>query len=702
LKKLSLKYKLVGLTAGLFILSMVVFIATSAATFNQSARTSQEQMAEVLASQAEVNLQEASLNTAEVLSGLLSRAHATTATAAEQLQQTAIGVHVWPLPRDDVKQLLLSTLKSNTAISAIYAQFEPDGYDGLDEFYRGNLNHSTFTGDLEVYFVRDGDQITYFSTEDASEKLDDTRDEFGQRAAEYYLCARDSRQPCLLDPYLYELETGEQILMTTISIPIVVDGEFRGHVGADINLPVLQQEIEALSDRLYDGAGDAILVSQIGLLAASSRHPDDLGDSLANVQPALQDYVTRDGLQQVGDNWYFSQPVGIEGVSQEWRLMVSVPESVILAPALALAGNLEAAAQRSLGTLILMGVVLAVVVVGIMTLLLNTIVRPIGKMAERMNDLASAEGDLTASLNVDSHRELMELADGFNRFTAKLREMISQMKTQNDALNADARKMNDNSHRVGTAATSQTERLDNVVAAVNQMSSAASEVAQLAGDNSEAADTALSYINQSQQSLSENRTRVEQLSGKLESSSQQVAQVAQRSQEINGILETIQSIAEQTNLLALNAAIEAARAGEQGRGFAVVADEVRSLAARTHKSTQEVEGLIKGLQDDVGSAVEQLDQCREEMAGTVTLTQQSLGQLDDAVSQVNTINNGVAQVATAAQEQSQVNEEINRSITEIGDGARDLSELAAEVDRLTQTTTKALEALAAELNRLRV
>jgi methyl-accepting chemotaxis protein len=206
----------------------------------------------------------------------------------------------------------------------------------------------------------------------------------------------------------------------------------------------------------------------------------------------------------------------------------------------------------------------------------------------------------------------------------------------------------------------------------------------------------------SQSILQSSREVIGELSGDISKSSDQVGKVAEQSQEIYGILNTIRNIAEQTNLLALNAAIEAARAGEQGRGFAVVADEVRSLAGRTQQSTEEVDALIQGLQKEVDGAVTMLAASQEKMTATVAGSEEAYESLNQAVSQVSMINDNATQVASAATEQSSVSEEISEMVTEVGDAASRLAELATETAKLTQETESSAQRMDEQLSRLKV
>ena len=233
------------------------------------------------------------------------------------------------------------------------------------------------------------------------------------------------------------------------------------------------------------------------------------------------------------------------------------------------------------------------------------------------------------------------------------------------------------------------------------MSATSHEVARLAQSSADGAKQAQDIINHSQSALSTAVDGVRDLSNDMGKASESISQVAARSEDITRIIDVIKAIAEQTNLLALNAAIEAARAGEQGRGFAVVADEVRSLASKTQNSTDEINTMIQSLQSEVSKAVTIIDNSSSKAEASVEQTHQAFTALGEVVATTNSINDNADQVAAAAEEQSQVAEEINKNLTIIGDAADTLAQLSEQSQQSNQHLITQVDSLDQQLGRLR-
>nr|WP_137823043.1 methyl-accepting chemotaxis protein [Pseudomonas sp. D(2018)] len=331
--------------------------------------------------------------------------------------------------------------------------------------------------------------------------------------------------------------------------------------------------------------------------------------------------------------------------------------------------KVESEIDERVSTIVTSVVVIAavlLVVFGLVGLsLANALVRPLQRIKANLDDIAAGEGDLTRRLVVDSHDELGELAGSFNRFVEKIHGLVRQIVDMTGQLTGLVGEVAAQAQRSEQAMERQRHETDQVATAINEMSAAAHEVARSAQGAAEAAQQTDQEGQAAKQVVDGSITRIHALVGDIRSSGLSLDSLQQDVQSIVSVLGVIRSIAEQTNLLALNAAIEAARAGEAGRGFAVVADEVRALASRTQQSTQEIQGMIDRLQQGTQDAVTAMR--RSSDAGDTTSNQanQAGASLDAIAGLIGTINAMNAQIASAAEEQTAVAEEINRSVHQI-------------------------------------
>ncbi|SDU51159.1 methyl-accepting chemotaxis protein [Pseudomonas mandelii] len=286
-----------------------------------------------------------------------------------------------------------------------------------------------------------------------------------------------------------------------------------------------------------------------------------------------------------------------------------------------------------------------------------------------------AAGDLSATVEVTRRDEIGQLMQAMQQMGAGLSTIVSGLQAGIEQLASSAQSLSAVTEQTNLEVSSQKEETEQVATAMNQMTATVHDVARNAEEAAQAAQTADGKVESGQQVVRQSMARIEQLADSATSASSSIESLSAEIQNIGTVLSVIKSVAEQTNLLALNAAIEAARAGEQGRGFAVVADEVRALAKRTQQSTEEIERLVSALRSAAQSSVQQIQNSGELVKLAVSdalQTESALGSIAAAVSLIQQMNQ---QIAAAAEEQSSVAEEINRSVTSIRASA-DQSSLA--------------------------
>jgi len=352
--------------------------------------------------------------------------------------------------------------------------------------------------------------------------------------------------------------------------------------------------------------------------------------------------------------------------------------------------NLQGESDRA-GSLVLMGMSLGILVGLIIAFFMSRMITvPINDVVHAFDDLAEGEGDLTRRLNAEGKSEMARLSGGFNRFAEKVHHLVEQVGSEVQNLTAVVDNVSHIVEQTQQGSIQQREQTGQVATAITEMTATVQEVAANANSAAESAQQADQNARTGQSVVSDTIQSIQALASEIETGANVIHELERDAEAIGSVLDVIRGIAEQTNLLALNAAIEAARAGEQGRGFAVVADEVRTLASRTQESTSEIQDMIDSLQSQARAAVQAINQGQDKTRTSVDNASNAGEALNAITESVTTITNMNFQIASASEEQSVVAEEINKNvvnISEVADKNASASEqLAASSNDLARLT----------------
>ncbi|MEX0296730.1 methyl-accepting chemotaxis protein [Pseudomonas putida] len=686
LRRLSIQWK-ITLLAGLCLLAIVaLLVATSLTQAQRSAALVSQANSEMLDHSARLRLQAlAETQTLRIQRYFMDAyQYANGFTRLVQVLKAHGGSDL----RAELTHQARASLAGNPDLIGLYVVFQPNALDHQDsQFVAQEAVGSNDSGRFSLYWSQPSPGNLEREAMPEAMLADSTVGANGAAQNRWLTCPQETAKACVVEPYLDEVN-GRQVLMTSIALPLLEGGKVVGVVGLDIGLDNLQQLSLDGRQELFDGQGQVSIVSNTGLLAGHSRDASKLG--------TLLDNDVAQGLLRVG------RPFAPIPGDAPWQVLLELPEAVLQAPAAALNQRLSEHNQSANLTSLLIGLGAAIVGLLLVWLTARGVTRPILAVAARLEDIASGEGDLTRRLDYARQDELGQLSGWFNRFLDKLQPVIAQVKGSL----LEARGTADQSAAIASQTSSgmqqQQREIEQVATAANEMSATAQDVAHNAAQAAHAARGADQASREGLQLIASTRQAIDNLAVGMDAAMDEARALEQRSEQIGSVLEVIRAIAEQTNLLALNAAIEAARAGEAGRGFAVVADEVRSLAQRTQVSVEEIRQVIEGLQQGTQDVVGAMHDGQKQAQASALQMEQALPTLQRIGEAVAVISDMNLQIASAAEEQSAVAEEVNRNVAGIRDVTESLSGRADESARISQALNRLANQQQALMEQFRV
>jgi methyl-accepting chemotaxis protein len=507
------------------------------------------------------------------------------------------------------------------------------------------LQQAQVSGDFQLTYFGDSNGIMV----DSDPSIDRTG--YDPRIRPWYRQAQQARGAIITKPYL---DVAFNVLVVTIAQPTR-----NGVVGGDVSIASLVDSVNSMS---LPANGYAIMMHKDGTVIAYKDSSKLMG-KVTGIDAQLNSQLIQSSRQsgQFAPVYFDSEGRdkllwGEEIPNTDWQLVFVLDKQTLEAPLASLMFT-----QLGLAALVLMISVLSI------SWLLSLLLGPLSRVSQALSRIADGNGDLTQRITVDSQDEVGILADSFNRFVSSQHQLISHIRQLATELDLDAEQSLLTNQASVDKLQRQQQEVAMVATAVTEMSSATHEIAANAESTAAAAQQSAQSSTQGKGLVDKTRTTINSLASEIDETTTVMGELSLHAQAISGILTTIQGIAEQTNLLALNAAIEAARAGEQGRGFAVVADEVRVLSRRTQDSTAEIYTTIETLQNTTKQAVNLMDSSKGLANNSVDDVNAAAQALEEITQAVNVISDMAGQIAIAAEEQTQVTSEITKNTVAIKD-----------------------------------
>ncbi|OEE56167.1 methyl-accepting chemotaxis protein [Vibrio splendidus] len=482
-------------------------------------------------------------------------------------------------------------------------------------------------------------------------------------------------------------------LLVTIAEPVRHNGKLVGVVGADVLIDQLVNDVISLD--VGDNAYAMLIDASDGTFLA---HPD----TALSLKPVSQ--LSNDISMPIIENAVRTGSIEIikERGAEKLLYFTKVPNTNWIFAVQMDKATEEANHSTLLTQLITTAVIITLIVIVLVSWLVSFLFRDLNRVSAALEEIASGEGDLTQRLEPKSDDEIGKLAENFNRFVGNMHTMVIKLSEVSAALGNQARQTASQAEERSARIQMQQDEINMVATAVNEMAAATQEIAGNADHTAQNSSEAVGACEHGTGQVTQTQSSIQNLAQEVQIATNVILELEEHGNSINAILSNIQGIAEQTNLLALNAAIEAARAGEQGRGFAVVADEVRVLSQRTHGSTQEIQQTIELLQGTTGKAVSIMNDSRSLAETSVDDANSAAASLTQIHAAVERISDMATQIASAAEEQASVTSEITRNTEGIRDVSNELADEAHQAAEQAAQLSELSHELESEISRFKL
>ncbi|WP_415713341.1 methyl-accepting chemotaxis protein [Maridesulfovibrio sp.] len=630
--------------------------------------------------------------------------------------------------------ILLTTLKDNPEFLGTYSAWEPNAIDGNDEYYKGKTEDGyDDSGRFISYWNRD--KTGHIARQALVGYEDSSLHPNGVRKGGWYLNPRETGKENILDPFPYIVQ-GKQEWLTTMSVPVTINNKFLGIGGSDLRLDFVQKLSEDVAGSLYNGQATVKVISYMGIIVADSANAQNVGKPITQTKTGHAEEIKAkvkagEAFVELGQDAGLvlaMSPIPLGKTGTPWAVLIEVPRKVVFADAIKLNSAMGENASASFQKAILAGSGIAVMACLVLWFITGAIVVPIKKSVEFAESVAN--GDFDQKLEINQADEIGVLANSLKKMVDNLKKMILEAEEKSKAAEAEAERANvaveeaniakeqaaraekegklqaaRDLEEVVNIVTSASEQLSaqieqssssisdqyaqisEAATAMEEMNATVLEVAQNASSSAETANQTKEKAQTGSNIVTQVLASMEEVQAVAKQLKDDVTSLGKDAESIGQVMEVISDIADQTNLLALNAAIEAARAGEAGRGFAVVADEVRKLAEKTMTATQEVGSAISKIQQGTQANIGHVETAVTKINETAELSGESGQALDSIVSFVDETSAQVHSIATASEEQSATSEEINRSLAQV-------AEISSQTTQTMQESAKAVDEMA--------